>query len=99
MAPLESDGVEIVDLSDMPPLEDDEEEVKSGLKETIAERAKLNPRKKNRNRNQNFDTKQTSTIISTNKSNSYKLKNKFRQTLYQYSKITKKVSNKLIKSL
>ena len=46
MAPLESDGVEIVDLSDMPPLEDDEEEVKSGLKETIAERAKLNPRRK-----------------------------------------------------
>ena len=51
----------------MPPLEVDEE-VKSVPEKTIDKRAKLIPRKKNRNKNQNFNTKQTLSIFNTNKS-------------------------------
>ena len=40
--PLEVDEVKIVDLSNMPPLEGDKEEVESDPKETAAERVKLN---------------------------------------------------------
>ena len=64
---LESDKVEIVDLSDTPPLQDDEEVI-SVPEKTIDKRTKLIPRKKNRNKNQNFNTKQTFSIFSTNKS-------------------------------
>ena len=57
----------------MTPLEDNEE-VKLEPEETIAERIKLNPRKRKKNKNsiKNIDSKQavnqTSNIISTNKS-------------------------------
>ena len=55
--PLGGNEVKIVDLSDMTPLEGDE--VKSEQEETIAERVKLNPRKrKNSNRIKNLDSKQ-----------------------------------------
>ena len=43
----------------MPPLEGNEEQIISELKETISERVKLNPRKrkKNRNRIKHLDSK------------------------------------------
>ena len=93
----------------MPPLEGDEE-IKLEPEESIAERVKLNPRKR---KNEGTGLK----VLSANKlltglpillaqvkagNNSYKLKNEIRQTLcllYQYNKITKKVYNNLIKSL
>ena len=58
---LERDDVKNEDLSDMPPLEVDEEQVKSEPEETIAERVKLNLQKnlKNMNRIKNLDSKQT----------------------------------------
>ena len=93
----------------MPPLEDDEE-VKSEPEETIAEKVKLDPRKK----------KYAGTrlkILIPNKlltrlpillpqikagNNSYKLINEIRQISYllqQHNKINKKVYNNSIKSL
>ena len=44
--PSEGDEVKTEDLSDMPPLGGDEEQVKSKPEETIAERVKLNPWKR-----------------------------------------------------
>ena len=97
------------DENEMPPLEDDEE-VKSEPEETIAEKVKLDPRKK----------KYAGTrlkILIPNKlltrlpillpqikagSNSYKLINEIRQMSYllqQHNKINKKVYNNSIKSL
>ena len=97
------------DENEMPPLEDDEE-VKSEPEETIAEKVKLDPRKK----------KYAGTrlkILIPNKlwtrlpillpqikagNNSYKLINEIRQMSYllqQHNKINKKVYNNSIKSL
>ena len=93
------------DLPPMLPLEGDEE-IKPETEETIAERIKINPRKR----------KITGTrlkILTPNKlltrlpvllagNNSYKLKNEIRQILYllyQHNEIAKKVYNNLIKSL
>ena len=97
------------DENEMPPLEDDEE-VKSEPEETIAEKVKLDPRKK----------KYAGTrlkILIPNKlltrlpillpqikagNNSYKLINEIRQISYllqQHNKINKKVYNNSIKSL
>ena len=93
----------------MPPLEGDEE-IKLEPEETIAERVKLNPRKR---KNERTGLK----ILAPNKlltmlpiilahkkagNNSHKLKNEIRQILYlfyQHNKITRNVYNKLIKSL
>ena len=44
--PLKNAEVKIEDLLDMPPLEGNEEQIISELKETISERLKLNPRKR-----------------------------------------------------
>ena len=60
--PLEGDEVKIADLSDMSLPESDEELVKSKPEETIAERVKLNPRKKKSRNKIIFN------IISTKKS-------------------------------
>ena len=73
MLPLDDGEEKIVDLSDMLPVEGDEEQVKSKPEETIAERVKLNPRKrKKKEQIKHFDSKQTinqtSNIISTSKS-------------------------------
>ena len=73
MLPLDGGEEKIVDLSDMLPVEGDEEQVKSKPEETIAERVKLNPRKrKKKEQIKHFDSKQTinqtSNIISTSKS-------------------------------
>ena len=46
MPPLEGDEEKNVDLSNMPPLEGNEEAVKSEPEETVAERVKLNPQKR-----------------------------------------------------
>ena len=95
------------DLLPMPALEVDEE-VKLEPEETIAERVKLNPRKR-KNEETRFK------ILTPNKpltrlpilaeikagNNSYKLKNEIRQIfqfLYQHNKFTKKVYYNLIKS-
>ena len=96
------------DLPPIPPLED--EKVKSEPEETIAERVKLNPWKRN---NEGTRLK----ILNPNKlltrlpilltqgnagHDSYKLKNEIRQILYllyQHNKITKRACNNLIKSL
>ena len=90
---------------DLPPLEGDEK-----LEETIAERVKLDPRKR---KNEETGLK----ILTPNKlltrlpillaqitagNNSNNLKNEIRQILYllyQHNKITKKVYNNLIKSI
>ena len=83
----------------MTPLEDNEE-VKLEPEETIAERIKLNPwkRKKNKISIKNINSKQavnqTSNIISTNKS-----LNNYNNLLHQRNKITKNVYNNLIKPL
>ena len=66
--------------------------------ETIAERVKIKPQERKKNRNN------IPILLAQVKAgnNSYKLKNKIRQILYllhQHNKITKKVYNKLIKSL
>ena len=95
-------------LPPIPPSEVDEE-VKLEPEETIAERIRLNPRKR----------KKAGTgleILTSNKlltrlpillaqikarNNSYNLKNEFRQILYllyQHNKINRKVCNNLIKS-
>ena len=73
MLPLDGGEEKIVDLSDMLPVEGDEEQVKSKPEETIAERVKLNPRKRKKKEHiKHFDSKQTinqtSNIISTSKS-------------------------------
>ena len=73
MLPLDDGEEKIVDLSDMLPVEGDEEQVKSKPEEIIAERVKLNPRKrKKKEQIKHFDSKQTinqtSNIISTSKS-------------------------------
>ena len=92
--------VKIVDLSDMTPLEGDE--VKSEQEETIAERVKLNPRKReNSNRIKNLEIP---VLLAQKKAgnNSYKLKNQMYLLLYlsyQHNKITKIFYNNLIKSL
>ena len=78
------------DLSDMPPLEGEEEEVKEGkgLK-TLA--------------SNNLLTRLPTLLAQIKAGNSsYKLKNEIRQILYllyQHNKITKNVYNNLIKSL
>ena len=90
---------------DLPPIEGDEEP-----EEAIAERVKLNPRKR-------INEGKGLKIFTPNKllarhpillaqikagNNSYKLKNEIRQILYllhQRSKITKKVYSNIIKSL
>ena len=85
-----TDKEESKDLSDMPPQEADEEEVKEG---------------------KGFKILTTNTLLTRLPillaqikagKNSYKLKNEIRQRLYrlyQHNKITKKIYNKLIKSL
>ena len=57
-SPLEGDEVKTVDLSGMSTLEGDKEQVKSELKETVAEKVKLNYQK-NRNKIKNVNSKQT----------------------------------------
>ena len=84
-----SDKDEPVDLSDMPPLEGDEE-VKEGKGLKILTLNKLLTRRP--------------ILLAQIKpgNNSYKLKNEIRKILYplyQHNKITKKVYNNLIKSL
>ena len=93
----------------MPPLEDDEEQVKLEPDKTIAERVKLNPQqRKNRNRIKNLTANKLLTrlpillaqIKAKNISN--KLKQEIRKILYlsyQHNKFTKKVCKNLIKSL
>ena len=85
-----SDKEETVNLSDMSPLECDEEEVKEGegLKILTTDKQLI----------------RFTTLLAQIKAgkNSYKLKNEIRKILYllyQYNKITKKVYNNLIKSL
>ena len=56
--PLKNYKVKTVDLSDMSTLEGDKEQVKSELKETVAEKVKLNYQK-NRNKIKNVNSKQT----------------------------------------
>ena len=81
---------EFIDITDMPPLEVDEEEVKNGkgLK-------RLTPNK--------FLTRLSILLVQIKAvKNSNKLKNEIRQILYllyQHNKITKKVYNNLMKSL
>ena len=86
----QSDKEESVDLSDMPPLEGDEEEVKEGKGLKILIPDKLLTR--------------LPILVAQIKAgnNSYKLKKEIRQILYllyQHKKISKKVYNNLIKSL
>ena len=81
---------EFIDISDMPPLEGDEEEVNEGNRIKISILNKLLTR--------------LPMLLAQTKAgnNSYKLKNEIRQILYllyQHNKITKKVYNNLIKSL
>ena len=85
-----TDKEESVDLSDMPPLEGDEEEVREGKRIKILTPNKLLTR-----------LPILLAQIKTGK-NSYKFKYEIRQILYlfhQYIKITKRVYNNLIKSL
>ena len=93
----------------MPPLIG-EEEIKLGPEETIAERVKLNPRKR-KNEETGFKMLTPEKLLTMLpiilaqkkvRNNSSKLKNEIRQLLcllYQHNKITQKVYNKLIKSL
>ena len=79
-----------IDLSDMPPLGGDEEEIKERKRLKI-----LTP-------NQLLTRLSILLVQIKAGNNSYKLKNEIRQTLYllyQHNKITKKVYNNLIKSL
>ena len=94
----------------MPPLEGDEEKAKLEPEETIAERVKLNLRKR---KNEGKELK----IVTPNKlltrlptslvqlkagNNSNKLKNEIRQILhllFQHNEIIRKVYNNLIKPL
>ena len=92
------------DLSSMPPLEGDEQNVKLEPENTIAERVKLNPRER---KNEGAGLKilipnnlltRLPILLAQIKAgnNSYKLKNEIRQILsflYQHNKITKKVCN------
>ena len=85
-----SEKEEFIDLSDMPPLEVGEEEVKEGKGLKILTSNKLLIR--------------LPILLAQMKArnNSYKLKNEIRQilySLYQHNKITKKVYNNLIKLL
>ena len=91
----------------MPPVEDDEE-VKIEPEETIAERMKINPRKRKitglKILTPNKLLTRLSILLSQIKaaSNSNKLKNEIRQILYllyQHNKTTKKVYINLIKAL
>ena len=83
-----SNKEESVDLSDMPPLEGDEEELKEGKRLKILTPNKLLTR--------------LPILLAQIKAgnNSYKLKNEIRQILYlfhQHDRITKNVYNNLIK--
>ena len=100
------------DEDDLPPilaLESDEE-VKLEPEQTIAERIKLNPRKRKiigaglKVLISNKSLTRLPILLAQIKAgnNSNKLKNEIRQILYllyQHNKITKKVCNNLIKSL
>ena len=110
MPPAEGEKVEIVESLDMPPLEGDEEEVKSEPEESVAERVKLNPRKRKKT-GTGITSLAPNNLLTTLPvllaqikagNNSNKLKNEIRKILYlhyQHNKITKKVYNNLIKSL
>ena len=94
----------------MPPLEGDEEKAKLEPEETIAERVKLNLRKrKNEGKELKMVTPNklltrlpTSLVQLKAGNNSNKLKNEIRQILhllFQHNEIIKKVYNNLIKPL
>ena len=87
---LNYDSDEFINISDMPPLEGDTEEVKEEKRVRTLTPNKLLTR--------------LQILLSQIKAgnNSYKLKNEIRQILYllyQYNKMTKKVCNNLTKSL
>ena len=87
---LNYDSDEFINISDMPPLEGDTEEVKEEKRVRTLTPNKLLTR--------------LQILLSQIKAgnNSYKLKNEIRQILYllyQYNKMTKKVYNNLTKSL
>ena len=97
------------DKNDLSPLECDEE-VKLEPEETIAERVKLNSRKRKNERtglkiltpNKLFTRPPKLLAQIKAENSSYKLKNEIRQIpylLYQHNKITKNVYSKIIKSL
>ena len=87
MPSTNDDSDEFIDISDMPPLESDEEEVKEGKGLKI-----LIPNK--------LLTRLPISLVQVKAgNNSYKLKNKIRQILYllyQHYKITKKHFNEVI---
>ena len=87
MPSTNDDSDEFIDISDMPPLESDEEEVKEGKGLKI-----LIPNK--------LLTRLPISLVQVKAgNNSYKLKNKIRQILYllyQHYKITKKQFNEVI---